>query len=116
MPTLNLHPVDIAIVVVYMVMLVGVGIYHSRRQDSILEFFMAHKGMTWVPVGISLMAALNSGMDYLNIPSAVIRLGWLNILIRANGQYYQYRTQRLDSGGRHCRGDPLRPDCRRRVG
>jgi len=80
MPTVNLHPADLAIVFAYMAMLVVIGIYHAGKQDSLSEFFMAHKGMTWIPVGISLMAALNSGLDYLNTPSMVIRLGWLPIL------------------------------------
>jgi SSS family transporter len=84
MPNINLHPLDIAIVVAYMAILVAVGIYHSRRQDSLLDFFLAHKSMTWIPVGISLMAALNSGLDYLNTPSAVIRLGWLMILLNGS--------------------------------
>ena len=82
--SINLHPVDIAIVVAYMAILVAVGIYHSRRQDSLLDFFLAHKSMTWIPVGISLMAALNSGLDYLNTPSSVIRLGWLIILLNGS--------------------------------
>jgi SSS family transporter len=81
MQTINLHPIDIGIVVAYMAALVLIGLYHSGKQASLLDFFMAHKGMSWIPVGISLMAALNSGMDYLNTPSAVIRLGWLNILV-----------------------------------
>ncbi len=80
MPTIHLHPVDLGIVFAYVVVLVLVGFYHAGKQDSLLQFFLAHKGMTWVPVGISLMAALNSGMDYLNTPSMVIRLGWLTIL------------------------------------
>ena len=84
MPTVTLHPIDIAIVITYMVILVLIGIYHSGKQDSLLDFFMAHKGMTWIPVGISLMAALNSGLDYLNTPSAVVRLGWLNILFNGS--------------------------------
>ena len=31
--------------------------------------------MGWLPVGLSLMAALNSGMDYLMQPSSTIRYG-----------------------------------------
>ena len=81
MPNIQLHPVDLAIVFAYIATLVLVGFYHAGKQDSLLQYFLAHKGMTWVPVGISLMAALNSGMDYLNTPSMVIRLGWLTILV-----------------------------------
>ena len=31
--------------------------------------------MTWLPVGLSLMAALNSGIDYVMQPAAVIKFG-----------------------------------------
>ena len=82
---ITLHPIDICIVAGYVAVLVLIGFYHSGKQDSLLDFFMAHKGMTWIPVGISLMAALNSGLDYLNTPSAVVRLGWLNVL--SNGSW-----------------------------
>ena len=81
MDIVTLHPIDIAIVIAYMAMLILIGLYHSGKQDSLLDFFMAHKGMTWIPVGVSLMAALNSGLDYLNVPSTVVRLGWIYILI-----------------------------------
>jgi len=81
MPTaINLHPVDIGIVILYLVILLLIGIYHSGKQDSLMEFFMAHKGMSWVPVGITMMAALNSGLDYINTPSIVIGLGWASIV------------------------------------
>ena len=80
MPTINLHPVDLSIIFAYIGVLILVGFYHSGKQDSLQQFFLAHRGMTWIPVGISLMAALNSGMDYLNTPSMVIRLGWLTVL------------------------------------
>ena len=83
--TINLHPVDIGIVVIYMVILLLIGIYHSGKQDSLMDFFMAHKGMSWIPVGITMMAALNSGLDYINTPSVVIRLGW--IIILASGSW-----------------------------
>src|SRR5262245_60104320 len=66
---------DIAIVVAYLAALTSVGVYFSRRQTTIDAFFVAHRSMTWLPVGLSLMAALNSGIDYLMQPSATIRFG-----------------------------------------
>lgn len=79
--TITLHWVDILIIFVFLAAMILVGIYHSRKQDSLMQFFLARRGMTWIPVGISLMAALNSGMDYLNTPSVVINYGWLIVLV-----------------------------------
>jgi SSS family transporter len=47
----------------------------SRRQTSLDTFLVAGRRMAWLPVGLSLMAALNSGVDYLTQPSATIQFG-----------------------------------------
>ena len=71
----SLHPLDIVIVVLYLAMLAGVGLYFSRRQKSLDEYFLAKQSMAWLPVGLSLMAALDSAIDYLMQPSATIKYG-----------------------------------------
>jgi SSS family transporter len=70
-----LHAVDVTIVLVYLAALTGVGVYFSRRQANLQEFFLARQSMTWLPVGLSLMAALDSAIDYLMQPSSTIRYG-----------------------------------------
>ena len=66
---------DAAIVIAYLAALAAVGVYFSRRQTTLDEYFVARRSMAWLPVGLSLMAALNSGIDYLMQPSATIRYG-----------------------------------------
>ena len=63
------------IVAVYLVAMALVGIYFSRKQTSLDQYLRAEQSMGWLPVGLSLMAALNSGMDYLMQPSATIKYG-----------------------------------------
>jgi SSS family solute:Na+ symporter len=70
-----LTTLDAAIVFVYLAALAGVGVYFSRREQSTDTFLVAARRMTWLPVGLSLMAALNSGVDYLTQPSATIQYG-----------------------------------------
>lgn len=67
--------IDAAIIVAYLAALVWVGFYFSRRQTDLDAYFIADRRMSWLPVGLSLMAALNSGIDYLMQPSATIRFG-----------------------------------------
>jgi Na+/proline symporter len=67
------HLLDVAIVEAYLATLAAVGVYFSRRQTDLNEFFRARQTMAWLPVGLSLMAALNSGIDYLMQPSSTIR-------------------------------------------
>jgi len=79
--SINLHPVDVCILVAYLATLAGIGIYFCRRQFKLEDFFLARKGMTWLPIGLSLMAALNSGIDYLMLPSAVIKYGLVLLVV-----------------------------------
>src|SRR6188472_1756290 len=71
----SFHAIDWVIVAVYLVAMALVGIYFSRKQTSLDQYLRAERNMGWLPVGLSLMAALNSGMDYLMQPSSTIRFG-----------------------------------------
>jgi SSS family solute:Na+ symporter len=71
----NFTWIDGVVVLAYLATLVGIGVYFSRRQKGIESFFLAGRGMGWLPIGLSLMAALNSGIDYLMQPSSTIRYG-----------------------------------------
>ncbi|HKB10080.1 MAG TPA: sodium/solute symporter [Vicinamibacterales bacterium] len=75
--TTSFRLLDLLIVVVYLAALTAVGVFFSRRQRSLDDFFLAHRSMTWLPVGLSLMAALDSAIDYLMQPSSTIRYGLL---------------------------------------
>jgi SSS family transporter len=72
--------VDVAVVMVYLMLLVGIGAYFSRRQKSMEQYFLAGRSMGWIPVGMSLMAALNSGIDYLAGPFGVFKYGLIFIM------------------------------------
>ena len=85
----SLHTLDIVIIVLYLAMLAGVGLYFSRRQKSLDEFFLAKQSMAWLPVGLSLMAALDSAIDYLMQPSATIKYG-LFLLIGTSSWFFLY--------------------------
>ena len=85
----SLHPLDVLIIVLYLAMLAGVGLYFSQRQKSLDEYFLAKQSMAWLPVGLSLMAALDSAIDYLMQPSATIRYG-LILLIGTSSWFFLY--------------------------
>ena len=85
----SLHPLDVLIIVLYLAMLAGVGVYFSRRQKSLDEYFLAKQSMAWLPVGLSLMAALDSAIDYLMQPSATIKYG-LFLLIGTSSWLFLY--------------------------
>jgi SSS family solute:Na+ symporter len=76
----QLGTLDLVVIGVYLAALAAVGFYFSRRQTTLAGFLVAGQRMTWLPVGMSLMAALNSGIDYLTQPSATIRYGLVLVL------------------------------------
>jgi len=71
----SFRTIDWIIIGCYLASMAGIGIYFSRRQKNLDEYIRAEQRMGWLPVGVSLMAALNSGMDYLMQPSSTIRYG-----------------------------------------
>jgi SSS family transporter len=80
---------DAAIIVAYLAVLTGVGVYFSRRQQNLDQYFLARQSMTWLPVGLSLMAALDSAIDYLMQPSSTIKYG-LILLIGTSSWLFLY--------------------------
>ena len=80
---------DAAIIVVYLAVLTAVGLYFSRRQRSLDEYFLARQSMAWLPVGLSLMAALDSAIDYLMQPSSTIKYG-LILLVGTSSWLFLY--------------------------
>jgi SSS family transporter len=71
----SFQALDWTIVALYLVAMAAIGVYFSRRQTNLNQYMLAGRSMGWLPVGLSLMAALNSGMDYLMQPSATIQYG-----------------------------------------
>ncbi len=71
----SFHALDWAIIAIYLLVMAAIGVYFSRKQTNLDQYLLAERSMGWLPVGLSLMAALNSGMDYLMQPSSTIRYG-----------------------------------------
>jgi len=66
---LGMHPLDIAVVVAYLVFTLGLGFYFGRHQSR-REFFAAGGNMGWLAVGLSVMATLFSSNSFVFYPSA----------------------------------------------
>ncbi|MEA1951519.1 MAG: sodium:solute symporter [Planctomycetota bacterium] len=57
----------------YLGMVMAVGSWFSRRQVSTSEYFTAGKHVHWLPVSISILATLFSGISFLGHPARVYR-------------------------------------------
>ncbi len=49
----------------------ALGAYFSRRQTSTKEYFLASQSMHWLPVALSVMASLLSGLSFMGHPARV---------------------------------------------
>ena len=69
--------IDGSIIVVYLVLLTGIGVYFSRKQRTLSDYVKGGKPIGFIAMGASLMAALNSGIDYIQLPAWGYRFGTL---------------------------------------
>jgi sodium-coupled monocarboxylate transporter 8/12 len=65
----QLSALDVGVFAFYMLLLFGVGVWFTRRQKGLKTYLLADQNVHWVVVGISIMAALFSGISYLGAPA-----------------------------------------------
>ena len=66
-----MHPLDIAAVTVYLLLILSLGFAFGRNQSR-REFFVAGGSMGWLAVGLSVMATLFSSNSFVFYPSAAL--------------------------------------------
>ena len=71
----GLHAVDWAVLAVYLAGMIAVGASFYKGQKTTKDFFLAGRSMSWLPVGLSVVATLFSAISYMAIPSAVQKYG-----------------------------------------
>jgi SSS family transporter len=77
----GLSPLDVSVFVGYMLVLFGVGVYFTRQQKSLKSYLLAEQNVHWVIVGVSVLAALFSGITYLGAPAEMFFNGTGYILV-----------------------------------
>ncbi len=76
----GLQPLDWAIIVLYALSTIALGVYFSRRQRSTEEYFIGSGNMNPLLVGISLFATLLSTISYLSMPGEAAGKGPVHLL------------------------------------
>ncbi|MFT5470862.1 MAG: SSS family solute:Na+ symporter [Verrucomicrobiales bacterium] len=67
-----MHSLDYIAIVVYLLFTVGLGVWFGRGQSR-KEFFAGGGAMTWLPVGLSVMATLFSSNSFAFYPAAAYK-------------------------------------------
>ena len=70
---MGFQAVDWIVFVVYLGMVLVIGSLFSRRQVSTSEYFTASKSVHWLPVSISILATMFSGISFIGHPARVYR-------------------------------------------
>ena len=88
MPQFELHPVDLLMVLVYVVFIVWLGFYFARRTETTDDYFLAGRKLTWWLIGFSLFASNVSSSTLIGLSSsafgdgvAVYNYEWMAALI-----------------------------------
>ena len=89
MPEFTLTTLDISAVVLYALVIFGIGLYFSRRTEDGEDYFLAGRSLTWGLIGISLLASnLSSssmigmaGEAYGGIGLAVYNYEWMAAMV-----------------------------------
>ncbi len=72
--------VDYGALFLYFGVLVGVGVYFSRRERSTEIFFLGGRRIPWWAVGLSIFGTSLSAITYLAIPAKAFATDWVFIL------------------------------------
>ncbi len=75
MPTFELTPLDLFMVVAYVIFIVAVGIYVSKRTETTTDYFLAGRTLTWWLIGFSLFASNVSSSTMVGLSSSAFSSG-----------------------------------------
>ena len=66
---MKLHPLDLIIIVVYMLGTLGVGWWFSRKQRNIRDYFLSDKNTPWWALMGSIVATETSTVTFISVPA-----------------------------------------------
>jgi len=72
----QLGAIDTLILVLYAVVLVGMGIYFLRKSNTSEEFMVAGRGIPAWAAGIAVMSAYTSSISYIAVPGKAFDSNW----------------------------------------
>ena len=71
-----MRSIDVAVIVVYMAVLVGVGVRLARRQKTTGEYFLARRRVPGWAIGMSLLATIITSVTFIAYPGAAYAGDW----------------------------------------
>lgn len=72
--------IDIAILVAYFVLVIGIGIYYSNSEKTQRDYFLGGSRIPWWAAGISIFATQLSAITFMAIPAKAFATNWVYFL------------------------------------
>ena len=66
---------DYAVMIVYMVIVLGIGFYFSRNEKNSTDFLLGGRNMPYVAIGLSCMMSLLSSISIVVVPGEIFKNG-----------------------------------------
>ena len=65
----RLHPVDVAIIAIYLICITVFGLKFRKSQRSLLDYFLADRNIPWWAISLSIVAAETSTLTIIGTPA-----------------------------------------------
>lgn len=75
MPDFSLHTIDVVTIVVYIIAIMGIGIWVSRKTETSDDYFLAGRSLTWFFIGSSLLASNISSSSLIGMAGSAYKSG-----------------------------------------
>ncbi len=77
---MSLHWLDITTIILYMLALVGMGIYFSRKNTDTEAYFVGGRSYSGWVIGLSMIGTSISSITFLAFPADAFKTAWLRFL------------------------------------
>lgn len=77
---MQLNPVDMAVLGIYFALMLGLGIYFSRTNNSTDQYFLGGRNFSGWVIGLSLVGTSISSITFLAYPGDAFKTTWLRFL------------------------------------
>jgi len=76
----SLHPLDIAALVAYLLLITGIGFYCSRKNTNTEEYFVGGRSFSGWIIGLSLVGTSISSITFLAYPGDAFKTSWIRFV------------------------------------
>ena len=77
----SFHALDYLALIGYLVVVVGIGVYFSRRENTTDDYFLAGRRVPWWAASLSIFSTYLSAVTFMAIPAKAFTADWVTILI-----------------------------------